>query len=822
MASYYSRPIIPLLGALILGIVIGSWAPDQCLWALPGAMAGAAGIIYGIASHSTVRTAPIILFIIAGYLSIQPWVTTNPPSHHVSRFATFTVWNITGLLNSSPWIDNDRQKFDLTVETLDNQSTSLQVTGKIRVNVEGHPLLELKMGDRVSFTGKIYPFRNFKNDGGFDYKRHMAFNGIYGSAYVKRKEIEVVKRDSQDGFSNRIERFRKIISHHIDLAYSKNDDARGVMKALIIGDRSGISDQMTDNFRKAGISHLLAISGLHVGIVATTSFFIFKWVLSWFQFFLWRAWTRKGAAILSIIPVLGYGFIAGMSPSTQRAVIMISVFLLTFLIHRDHEPFNTLAVAAMAILVIHPPSLFSISFQLSFGSVFFILYLLPRLWEPRKEDKSPFITRIKNMMLSSLWLSLSATLGTLLIVMHYFNQISFISPLANFILVPIVGFGVVPVGLFSAGLSLIVPELSLWGFKTSALIILPCLDLAGFLGELHFSAIKTITPSFLEMVCCYTIFLIIVTLKKRNEPVPKTKKIFFTLLIVATVTLGIDIAYWTYQRFLRSDFRITIIDVGQGTANLLEFPRGHVMLIDAGGFPDNSVFDIGKMVIAPLLWRKKIGSVETLVLSHPDSDHMNGMIYIAENFHVKEIWTNNESGNSLGYIQLMEVINRKNAELADFRILPRQHVINGVSLEIMNPPADFMGEKNNLNQRNNNNNSLVIRAVFGTLSILFPGDIESLAEKEMLSIHNEKLKTRIMIAPHHGSNSSNTFPFVEKVEPEFVIFTTGLNNRYKFPHPSVIKRYEDIGSKIFNTAHNGAIFISTDGKMLKIKPHVKN
>lgn len=823
---------MPLLGALMAGIILGSWIPDQGLRVFPVAIAGTAGIIYGIVRHSSVRTAPIILFIITGYFSIQPWVTSKLPSHHVSRFATSTTWNITGFLNSSSWIDNDRQKFDLTVETLTNQSTSLQVTGKIRVNIEGHHL-ELNMGDRISFTGKIYPLRNFKNPGGFDYKQYMAFNGIYGSAFVKSKEIDI-KKASQDSFFQGIERFRKIISLQIDRAYSKDDDVRGVMKALIIGDRSSISDQMTENFRNAGISHLLAISGLHVGIVATTSFFIFKWLLSWSQFFLWRAWTRKGAAILSIMPVLGYGLIAGMSPSTQRAVIMISVFLLTFLIHRDHEPFNTLAVAAMTILIIHPPSLFSISFQLSFASVFSILYLQPRLWESPEEDKIPFTKHVKNIILAPLWLSLSATLGTLLIVMHYFNQISFISPVANFILVPLVGFGVVPVGLFSAGLSLIAPELSLWGFKTSAIILSPCLDLAGFLGELPFSAIKTITPSFLEMICCYTIILIIVTVKKRREKqfsrlsgnktelTPRTKKILLGFFIAATATLGTDIAYWTYQRFFKSDFRVTVIDVGQGTASLIEFPKGHVMLVDAGGFPNNAVFDIGKMVVAPLLWRKKIGSVETLVLSHPNSDHLNGMIYIAENFRVKEAWTNNEAEESLSYQKLMEVIKGKNIRYIDFRTFPRQHVINGVTLDILNPPGDFMEKYGSQPWRTTNNNSLTIRASFGNVSILFPGDIESGAEKEMVAIYNEKLETRIMIAPHHGSKSSNSFSFIKKVKPEFVLFTTGLNNRFNFPHPSIIKQYEEIGSKTFNTAYNGAIMICTDGRWLEVKPYVDN
>jgi len=831
--SYYSRPLAALLGALMAGILMGSCAPDHWIWVWPVVLAGISGTLYGIIRRSPIWLAPLILFVAAGYISIQPWVTARLPDHHISHYITAASWNISGIMDSPAWTDNQRQKFDLTVETLESDKSIVPVTGKLRVTLEGDPQ-DLNMGDRIRFTGRIHPLRNFQNPGGFDYRQFMAFNGIYGSVFVPSSEIEQAT-PHRGGFLQRVYRIRKTISRTLD-DIGENDE-RAVLKALLIGERSDVSDRITENFSKAGVSHLLAISGLHVGIVATTSFFIFRWCLSWFPFFLWRAWTRKGAAILSLIPVLGYGLVSGMSPSTQRAVIMIVIFLMTFLIHKEHEPLNTLATAAILILIFHPPSLFAISFQLSFASVFAILYFLPRFWQP-DSDPSDIRKRIKNYVYSSLWVTLSATLGVQPLVMVYFNQISLISPVANFILIPLVGFGVIPLGLVFAGISLISPTTSLWGLQLSAAILKLSLNITDCLAALPFSAVKTITPSLLEVICAYTLLLTLMTLKRKpvsDSQLLRTlsmrnkgglsdgvKNMLLTIAVVSAIILGLDALYWGYQRFFRSDFRVTVLDVGQGTASLLEFPKGPVMLIDAGGFSSFSAFDMGKMVVAPLLWRKKIRSVDILVLSHANSDHVNGMVYIAEHFHVKAIWANTEPEDSAGYRRFMDVLQEKSLFPADFKTFSRHHEINGVSLDIVNPPPDFMERRQLETWRDINNNSLVVHAGFGNVTLLFPGDIKSGAEKEMVALYGDRLQSRVLVAPHHGSKSSNSDAFVEAIKPQIVIFTTGLNNRFNFPHPSVIKRYQDMGATLLNTATHGAVRICTDGTTLTITPFNSN
>ena len=824
---YYSRPVIPLLLSLMAGILAGLWLPDFRMWGYALALTGAAGVLCAVVCQAPLRFTPLLLIAACGYLSIQPWTTQYIPDRHISRFAASDIQTVTGTLISVPSAENQRQKFDIRCKYLQHkEGPRFPVSGNIRVTVDG-VIPKLDMGDRIRLSGRIRELHSFKNPGGFDYQRYMRFNGIHAAMFVGSKDIVRDVSGHHSSVFETIQRVRQKISHHMDPV--DDHEERAVLKALLIGDTREIPKQVIEIFSRDGISHLLAISGLHVGIVATSTFFVFQWILSRFQFFLWRAWTRKGAALLSFLPVLAYGLLAGMSPSTQRAVIMISVFLMSFLVQREPEAFNTLSLAALVILVIHPPALFSISFQLSFASVFSILFILPRLW-PLPDIFSDTHSNFRRMLLSPLWVSLSASIGTLLLVVYYFNQVSLISPIANYVIVPLVGFGVVPLGLLSAAISLIAPGLALWGMKLCAMLLGVALYLARFFAAFPWAAIQTISPSILEMVCGYALLFALIArrpgrsfkqpviLGKSIRRVPKAfKKRMSAVAAIAALSLGIDAGYWGYQRFLRSDLRVTVIDVGQGTASLLEFPKGTVMLIDAGGFSEHTAFDVGKMVVAPLLWQKKIRSVDILTLSHTDSDHLDGMIYIADHFHVREVWTNGEAADSIGYHRFMEVLERRRLLPANFSTFPRCREISGVLLEIVNPPPDFLarsvfGES----WRDTNNNSLAVRIAFGHFSMLFPGDIKTAAEHEMLMLHANRLQSQVLVAPHHGSKSSCLPAFVDAVHPQLAIFTTGVNNRFKFPHSFAIEQYQRVGAELRNTAADGAVMIVADGRSMQV------
>ena len=382
------------------------------------------------------------------------------------------------------------------------------------------------------------------------------------------------------------------------------------------------------------------------------------------------------------------------------------------------------------------------------------------------------------------------------------------------------------------------------GLKVGAAILAQALRLVDFFADLPFAAIKTITPSYLEICCYYILFWAVLNLKrarpetfegqknaqkaKDQEHRHREQRAVFRLkpaTLVAVLVIfafSADACYWLNKRLRHADLRVTMIDVGPGSAALLELPYGYNILIDGGGFSNNSVFDVGARLVAPFLWHKKIKTVDTLILSHPNSDHLNGLIYIAEHFNVKNVWTNNEAANTLGYKQLMAVIEKNDIDMPKFDVISRIQKINGVILQILSPPKDFI-DKNKIEPwRDLNNNSLVIKITFGSQSFLFPGDIKARAEIELAAAAGDQLKSTVLIAPHHGSRTSSTETFLEKVDPDIVIVSSGWKSRFGFPHPLVLKRYKERGCRILGTARHGAVTMSTDGQALSIRPTIQD
>jgi competence protein ComEC len=860
----FYRPIIPLLLSLIFGIFIGSEAPGDAIWTWVAGTVCIGGIAWGVYRGKYAAILPILLFALLGYLSIQPWTSPKFPANHIIHYADTHSFEIVGRLHDPPQRNNRRTRFDLEVESLSDGGRTIEVVGKLRVTAGGR-IPSLASGNRLAIKGRIRSINNFNNPGGFNYKKHLALQGIWASSYVKEDGITIIdskaKSNLQQLIADTRNRFGVLIEQSVPL------ESAGVLKALIIGDRAGIAPQAREAFNRAGVGHLLAISGLHIGIVAAVAFVFFKWWLVRLQPLLWRGWTRKAAALLTLVPVVVYGLMSGLSAATLRAVIMGSIFLMTYLVEREHNPINTLALAALAILVADPPALFSISFQLSFTAVLGILLGFSGMQArfPWIKPSLPTNWRLRwlRKLVAFFLVSLFAVCGSLPLVMFYFNQISLVGLLANFFIVPLIGFIVVPLGL-----------LALFWMPVSVTIAAGCLTMAGEVlrhalamvdgfAELTFAAIKTVTPSILEMACFYGLFWALWHLvagkpkitaepmgsrPETNHPSGRTEKerffkglklnkyfqrsavvrlnrfkgrnIAVSAIFIILCVLAVDTGYWLHQRFWHADLRVTIIDVGEGSAALLELPGGYTILLDGGGFTDNTLFDMGARVVAPFLWRKKIRTVDTLILSHPNSDHFNGFTFIADHFGVKDMWTTNEASDTSAYRALMQVVAKRNIHLHNYRDLPADHRINGVDLKILYPPKDFADRKASQKWRNSNNNSLVVKVSFGQVAILFPGDITSTAEAELVAIAGRNLASTILIAPHHGSSSSSTDIFLDAVKPDVVIVSCGRNRRFNFPHPTVVKRYHRRGCTVLRTDRNGAVDVSIDGQRLRIKPHV--
>jgi competence protein ComEC len=812
---FFHRPIVPLLVSIIIGILLGIRFPGKMFWASGLMIMAGAGTGWVIRKKGACLTTPLLLFIILGYLSIQPWVSPRFPPNHIIHHRDIRALQIEGRVETIDFVKENRTRLTLQTEHIRRDDAAVPAVGRIRVTVFGKHL-RLSAGDRISFSSKIRSFRNFNNPGRFDYKRYMIFKKIWGTVYVSSAKVSVHEKGSTTGFSWWMNHLRFKITRFI--GQQATGPAGGVLKALLVGDRTDIPADLKTVFYRTGVGHILAISGLHIGIIATVSFFVFRWLLSFVKPLLWNAWPRKGAALLTYIPVWAYGLLAGMSPSTLRAVIMVSIFLAALLLEKEQNPLNTLAVAAFLILTVNPPSLFSISFQLSFTAVFSILlgHHHTRHFYTRKQ--SGLRLRSQQRFFAFVLTSLFAIMGTLPLVMNYFHQVSLVGLLGNLIAIPVIGFVVVPLGLFSVFLYPLNLTMASAFLKTASFATMPAVGILSVLSEFPFAAVTTITPSMIEMICYFSMAFALCCLPGGSGF--RKKLVIGTLCLGATVLI-IDTGYWVHRRFLHKDLRVTAIDVGQGSAALMEFPGGKTVLIDGGGFSDNAIFNIGARVIAPLLLRNKIMTVDTLILSHPNSDHLNGLLYIAEHFNVKQIWTNGEPAASRGYADFMKIIEKRQIRAPEFRDLFLSHESDTVRIELLYPPSDFMNRKRVEKWRNSNNNSLVIKVRFGDVSFLFPGDIMKRAEKELVEKNGERLKSTVLFSPHHGSRHSSTRTFLDRVSPEVVVISSGWRNRAGAPHPTVLRKYRNRGCRIYNTAVNGAVAMETDGRNLRVKPFIK-
>lgn len=816
----WSRPLVPLTIAMMAGIWVGDWQPDQPMLAAMGI-----GIGLGLALvHRRARPLPFVLVAAAcwGYLLIQP----QPPAPSylpVSAFCEKSPVTVFGTVDEIQPLDQETLRLVIACISIVEQGQPHPVYGRIRTTVIGAAPV-LGSGDGVRLEARLRSIRNFGNPGGFDSRRHYRRQGIMATAFVEGREVARTEQVAAGGLVASVAKARTRLGNRIDTV-GASPQARAIVKALIIGDTSSIDDTLRRTFNRTGLGHLLSISGLHVGIVATVGFFLFRRLLVLFPLVLRQALARKGGALLALFPVIGYGLLAGMAPPTQRAVIMVAVFLAALWWEQDNDTPSALALAALIILILDPAALFSVSFQLSFAAVAWILLGVAGAMTPSVGEASK-ILRLGigawNLTKVSFW----ATIGTLPLVMAAFNQLPLVGIAANIVMVPIYGFAVVPTGLLAVGLYPISTASCAGLLALAAWMVEATLAPMQMLADLRFASLTTFTPTLVEIAAFYVLAWAGLDLWRRGRNLPegngrlhwRSPPLAAWAAGLALACLGADALYWGYQRFWRDDLRVTVIDVGQGASVLVEFPRGPVALVDGGGFGDRSRFDVGEAVVAPLLWRRKIMTVDTLVLTHADADHLNGLVFITENFNVGQLWTNGQGSASAKYQQLMQIVDRRAIVAPPLGQLPRHQQINGVAVDLLYPSEGFLERCGNDPWRDPNNNGLVLKLAMGKAGFLIPGDIKAPAEAELVQLAGADLAATVLVAPHHGSKTSSTPAFIDAVKPKVTVASVGWHNRFHFPHPSVAQRLAQAGSKVLRTDLDGAVQIVTDGRRLRVVP----
>ncbi len=800
------RPMLPVAAGLMGGIALGACWPGYADLAWPMLLVLTAGMACCILKRRPATVLPLLFLAAAGYLSVQPWLAPRLPGQHVSRYADQGRWEIQGIVVEEPLRRHERLKFVLDTRRLTGKQGDVQVRGYLQVTA-ALPAPTLTRGDRVRFSAHIRSVRSFSNPGGGNYERIMALRGILVRAYVGKTGLQPMPAVQQPAGFHTIDRLRLFLSRQMDQALTaQSPDSLHLLKALTLGERGSLPDQVRDAFARAGVGHLLAISGLHIGIVALCTYGLAMRMLVFWPWLLTRAWTRRAASLVALVAVCLYGTLAGLSPSTQRAMVMALVFLAGWWVGRSHDWFNTLAIAALVLLVVTPHAMLNVSFQLSFAAVTTILLGLNRLhgWTFLKPDHG-LRARLAARFAVFVLVTLMATLGTLPLIMHHFNQVSLVGPAANLVVVPLAGSVAVPLGLSGCLLAGISPCLAAWLWQAAALVLDVALWVVHSISQWSHAAVTCVTPTPIE-IGLYYLGLGLVS-------IPGRRWIKITALLTILAAAGVDAAYWMYRRYYHSDLCVTALDVGQGSANLLQLPGGFVALVDGGGFGDPRIFDVGERIVAPALWRNKIKTVDLVVLSHPNADHLNGLVFILEHFSVGEVWSNHQPTDTLGYERWSDAIKHRGIPHLPFVKLQSRSIRGNTSLEILSPPKDFLIRSREETWRDLNENSLVLKVSHGAISFLFPGDIGWRTEREMMQrLGADRLHSTVLFLPHHGSRKSGSMPFLEAVQPREAVISTGWQNPFHFPHTRTMERLIRTGATAWRTDLCGAVSFYTNGQ----------
>ncbi|MBI3781827.1 MAG: ComEC/Rec2 family competence protein [Deltaproteobacteria bacterium] len=385
--------------------------------------------------------------------------------------------------------------------------------------------------------------------------------------------------------------------------------------------------------------------------------------------------------------------------------------------------------------------------------------------------------------------SLSALLATTPLTALHFNQVSLMAPIANAVVVPLLGSLAVVLGLLAALCALIAPPIAPAIAVVAGLVVRLGCWLAGWCAALPGAALRVATPTRCELALLYMALLLGVV--GRGRP----RQLLFA--IVATMAC-IDAGWWWHQRYAHRDLRLTFLSVGQGDCTLVELPGGKVMLVDAAGIGDGS-FDIGERVIAPYLWSRKIARVDYLVLSHPQWDHYGGMRFIVDHFAPREFWWNGTTSSARHFAELMKAIAEHNVQTVVAR-QGFQRRIDDVAASVLSPPDGAVGW-------GINDLSVVLQLTYGEHRVLLTGDIEAPTEAYLVASAGRELRSDVLKVPHHGSRTSSTAGFIRDVTPAAAVISLGFDNRFHFPNREVVQRYRFAGSDLWRTDFAGAVLL---------------
>ncbi len=739
---------------------------------------------------------------------------------------------LSGCVVNPPVFSPDREQFTLRLAP--------KAEIRLTANLKSSEKFPLQYGQRVEVAAKVRAPRNFQNPDAFDYAGYLAAQHIYWTGSVADPaSITVTGERCGSRLVAALYDIRTLALDRLTQLYPDDPQTAALLAATLLGETGGMERRWTSDFRVTGTYHALVISGQHVSVLAFTVLLVLRLLRL-------RRIPSLGAATLTSWL---YAFITGFSSPVVRAAGGFTLFLIASYFFRRTRILNVLAGIAMFYLLLDPDQLFDPSFQLSFlaaaAIAVFAVPVMERVTEPLRAAVKRFDqihydpqvepkaaqwrvelrllaetirswtglpvryaqyivstgTRVATFVLEAVIVSACVQFGLALPMVSYFHRLSITGLSANIIVIPLLSL-VVPLGFLSI----------VTGWHALAWLTKLLLGWAAGVAawHVHFEPAwrQGAIPLALSVAFAASLVVLAVAIRYKRWVTPA---LGFSLALFAIV------CWQPWKPLVRpAQLELTAIDVSQGDSLLVVFPDGETMLVDAGGFPGfermkrKPRLDIGEDVVSPYLWSRRIQRLDYAVLTHGHSDHMGGLAAILNNFRPRKLWIGVEPQTS-AWAAIQRTAAADGVPIVALNRTSAPFSIGGAQIRVLAPSKDYvMGESAA------NDDSLVLEIHYGRRSILLTGDAERSIEDDLLA-SNELRPVTLLKVGHHGSKTSSSEEFLEKVAPEFALISDGYLNQFHHPHPSVLARLADHHIGVFRTDQRGLITFWTDGDKVEVE-----
>ncbi len=788
--------ILPACG-LVGGILLANWLGPWPGWLLLGvaALPLAIALWQGLKGRGLPPwlLALALLLIGAGLLSLAR--SAPLPPDHLARLADGRRHNLIALALSPAQPAPHGARLVAEALSLDGRP----VRGRLRLSL-AQGIAPPPAGQRFTARVSLRPIISLANPGGFDYALYMARQGIYVSGYAGKKSgLKVLEPGEAFGPGDWVRAARQRLAEELDAL--PPSQGRALLRALILGQRGGLSAQTREAFGATGTAHLIAISGLHIGLVWGLAYLLLRWGLAAWPGLALRWPVLKLASAGALIPAGAYAALAGAGTPTLRALIMIACLVAALWASRPYRPSGGLALAALVICLLWPEAPLTLSFQMSFTAVAAILLAAGPLarWL-RGLAPGP---RVLGGLLGWLGLSGAVALAVWPLAVLSFHQLPVLSIPANALLIPLVALLTLPLALIGAGVGLV------WSAGGEALLALAAWPAQGAVALVRWLAALPGATQYLAgpgpgaVVLFYAGALAALVLPRRWGWVP------------GGALLALGLMLWGLSGPPPPDGRLRawVLDVGHGSATVLRLPGGQVVVVDGGGWP-GSEFDFGRAVVGPFLWSQGFDRVEVVACSHRDTDHAGGLPFVLRWFRPKALWTNGAAAQGGWFGRLLAQAREQGVPILGPAEIARVRELGGASVRLLwpRPGAD-------LSSLSPNDRSLWLGLGRGGAWLWLPGDNGPKVERAVAPL----LPTgghQVLLGPHHGAASSLAPALLKRLRPEAVLFSSACWGRWPSPSRAALARAQAAGAGIWGTNWSGCLELASGGGPWQIEPYL--